>query len=101
MHRLMTIVGVGSLMAIVPTVPATKAMAAPNDPLGAVEYCHWKMTQEPTANLGECVSFVQMFFKSPNGMPPHQCDALMETDPALFDLLFESHADCVRTVRND
>ena len=101
MRNFLTIGAVCSLMAAVPTVPASIAKAAPNDPLGAVEYCHWKMTQEPTANLGECVSFVQMFFKSPNGMPAHECDALKEVDPELFDVLFDSYADCVQTARND
>ena len=80
---------------------ATPALPAPphSGKSGAVEFCqNVILPNVPTANLGECVSYVIV---NENGFPSHDCDAFIENDPDLFFQIYDSYSDCVRTLKSE
>ena len=94
-------IGIAAAILFAPVGPATIASAQSAHGTynqEVVAFCKFKVTQIPTVNVGECMGHVQTLFNSPNGYPPHECDAMLETDPATFFLYFDSFSDCVRTL---
>jgi hypothetical protein len=89
-----------ALLTLAATVPTVPANSAPPDSgkSGAVLFCRSLLPDLPTANLGECVSYVIV---NENGFPAHDCDAFLENEPELFYLFYESYSDCVRSARQD
>ncbi|GAA4725000.1 hypothetical protein H9L13_12525 [Sphingomonas lutea] len=89
-----------ALFVLVAGTLATPALPAPPESgkSGAVEFCRSLLPSLPSANLGECVSYVIV---NENGFPSHDCDAFLEINPALFYLFYDSYSDCVRANKKD
>ena len=63
----------------------------------AVDECRAFLPSDPTSNLGECVSTVNTYWRSPqHGLVTKVCDAVLEIDPVFFFLTYDSFSECVR-----
>lgn len=89
MNKMVRLSSIMLLMTVAPAVPTAPAQANP----AVVNFCKTEILPTlPTANLGECVSYI---LTSEEGFATHYCDAELENNPDFF-LDFESFADCVR-----
>jgi hypothetical protein len=91
------------LGAVVLAIPAPLALPSPANAQispgqGAPEACQtFVLPFDPTSNLGECVAFVNTFWRSPeHGSIVMLCDAVREIAPAYFFSVYDSHSECVR-----